>query len=153
MQGYHNSPCRQHTEWIQEVAAVLWESSTEYKLCALQDSDTCWTDRGSAVCLCLALRSSHLLLERWADSGRVLQALASTHCLPRVSVRLGREAKEYKKDIALSPLGDLRTQTSCLWEPSNSENIRETLQRHVLQPLTHLGQGWVQWFCPLSYRQ
>lgn len=47
---------------------------------------------------------------REGNSGRVLQALASTHCLPRVSVRSGREAKEYKKDTALSPLGDLRAQ-------------------------------------------
>ena len=64
----------------------------------------------------------------------------------------GRQ-KNIKKTLHWVLWGTCEHRTSRLWEPSNSEDIRETLQHHVLQPLTHLGQGWVQWLCPLSYGQ
>lgn len=86
------------------------------------------------------------------NSGCVLQAPASTHCLLRVSIRLGRRQKTIK-DIALSSLGDLRHRTSCLWEPGNSEDIRETLQMPHTAAFDTLGTEMGSMVLPLSYRQ
>jgi hypothetical protein len=99
-----------------------------------------WTDRGSAVCLCLALRSSHLLLERWEPfkdtgmcEGKAILGVFFRHLLLPTAFQgwvldwAGRQ-KNIKKDIALSPLGDLWAQDFLSMRNSNSEDIRETLR-------------------------
>ena len=90
---------------------------------------------------------------REGNSGCVLQAPASTHCLPRVSVRLGREAKEYKKRHCTESSGGPVSTGLLVYEKLTVRTSEKPSECHILQPLTHVEQGCVQWFCPLSYRQ